>query len=149
MATAKTTTPDAATQPANFAELMSNVDRLAGNDLRDKGELVDVPFVITQVYFRVNDSGVSYACVTGINESNEVFDFIDSSSTGVRQQLIEYLHDVRGIQSVGMSDGVIHHVQLFAPRGLRVSEFEVNTNKGAGKPVIKFAKAYYITKGSR
>lgn len=148
MATAKNNAAVPAVNTPSFDALLQTAAPLAGHDLLDKSELVGVPFIITSVMFKVNDSGVSYAYVTGINGKNEMFEFNDSSSSGVRQQLIEYVHETTG-DAVSMSSGDIHTLALYAPRGLRVSVFEVDVrqNKSQGKPQMKTVRTYYISKG--
>jgi hypothetical protein len=149
MATAKNNDAVAAPATPSFADLLKSATKLSGHDLLDKAELVGVPFIITEVMFKVNEKSQSVAYVTGVNGENKFFEFNDFSGTGVRQQLIEYVHETTG-QPVSMESGEIHSLALYAPNGLRRSDFEVDTrpNKAVGKPIMKAVSTYYISKGS-
>lgn len=120
-----------------------NVEFVGGADLRDKAELEGIEFKITGVRFEKNARGVEYAYVEAETRDGEEFDFNDSSTSGVKQQLITFLEQ-KGINP-DYSTGEVHEVNLLIPRGLRVSTYEVTDMRG--KP--KMAKTYYLTSGGR
>jgi hypothetical protein len=149
MATAKNNQVEEASQPVNFDDLVKSASKLAGHDLLDKAELVDVPFIIVSVMFKLNDAGTQFAYVTGVNGQNQMFEFNDSSVAGVRQQLIEYVHETTGNQ-ISWTSGEVIPLSLYAPKGLRCSTWERDTrpNKNVGKPNMQTVRTYYISKGS-
>jgi hypothetical protein len=121
----------------------TDVDFIEGADLVDKAELVDKAFLITGIRFEKNARGVEYAYVEAEDESGEEFDFNDSSTSGVKQQLITYLES-RGA-TIDYTSGQIHDVKIAVPRGMRVSTYEVQDMRGK----TKTAKTYYLTGGGR
>lgn len=121
----------------------ADVDFIEGADLVDKAELVGKAFLITGVRFEKNARGVEYAYIEAEFEDGEEIDFNDSSTSGVKQQLITYLES-RG-QTVDYATGEVHEVKIAVPRGLRVSTYEVQDMRGK----TKTAKTYYLTGGGR
>jgi hypothetical protein len=121
----------------------TDVDFIEGADLVDKAELVDKAFLITGIRFEKNARGVEYAYVEAEDESGEEFDFNDSSTSGVKQQLITYLESHGA--TIDYTSGQIHDVKIAVPRGLRVSTYEVQDMRGK----TKTAKTYYLTGGGR
>lgn len=121
----------------------ADVEFVGGADLRDKAELVDTEFKITGVRFEKNARGVEYVYVEAETRDGEEFDFNDSSTSGVKQQIITFL-EMKGI-TPEYTSGVVHEVKLLIPHGLRVSTYEVTDLRG--KP--KMAKTYYLTTGGR
>jgi hypothetical protein len=119
-----------------------DADFIGGADLRDKAELVGVPFKITGVYFTKNERGIEYAYVEAEDAAGEEFDFNDSSTTGIRHQLTTYL-TLKGVEYA--YDGTIYDVNIVAPKGLRVSTYDVTDARNQ----IKTAKTYYLTSGGR
>jgi hypothetical protein len=137
MATTKTTasaTPAPTTAKWNGAE----AEVLAGVDLKDKAELVDVPFLMTGIKNTVNTErgGILYAWIEGETEDGERFTFNDSGK-GIRAQVDTYL-DGKG--KAGVMDEWID-CNVVAPKGLRVSRFETKDERGRDVQ----AKTYYIT----
>jgi hypothetical protein len=120
-----------------------NADFIGGADLLDKAELIGREFLITGVRFQKNSKGVEYVYVEGESRDGEEFDFNDSSTSGVKQQITTYLES-RGIKVSYDRPDEIHEVNLMIPRGLRVSTYEVVS---MGKP--KMAKTYYLTSAGR
>jgi hypothetical protein len=118
-----------------------DVEFIGGVDLRDKAELVNVEFLVTAVRFEKNARGVEYAYVTATTRAGETFEFNDSSNSGVRAQLTTYFE--RKEIAVSYESGEVHEVKILAPRGLRLSTYEVTDLRG--KP--KMAKTYYLTTG--
>jgi hypothetical protein len=116
---------------------------IGGADLRDKAELVDLPFKITGVRFEKSAKNVEYVYVEAEDQAGDEFDFNDSSNSGVKQQIITYL-EAKEV-AWDYTSGVVHDVNLVIPKGLRVSTYEVTDNRG--KP--KTAKTYYLTSGGR
>jgi hypothetical protein len=123
--------------------VFAGFDVLEGFDPIDKAQLAGQPFGITGVRFRVNDSKVMFAEVEIVNAAGEPLAFIDSS-TGVRDQLAKYLADVKKVDPLKNLGGWFD-VQLYVPRGLRVSSYEVTDDKGHTKQ----AKTYYLTTQGR
>lgn len=121
----------------------TDVEYIQGADLVDKAELVDKPFLITGIRFEENARGIEYAYVEAEFEDGEEIDFNDSSTSGVKHQLMTYLES-RGI-TPDLESGELHEVRVAVPRGLRVSTYEVTDMRG--KP--KMAKTYYLTGGGR
>lgn len=120
-----------------------DVDFIGGADLLDKAELIGREFKITGVRFEKNKNGVEYAYVEAETRDGEEFDFNDSSSSGVKQQLVTYLES-RGVTVDYNHKDVVHEVNLLIPRGLRVSNYELIH---MGKP--KMGKTYYLTSAGR
>lgn len=123
--------------------VFAGFDVIEGFDPIDKATLTGKPFGITGVRFRVNDSKVMFAEVEIVDEAGETLAFIDSS-TGVRDQLAKYLTDVKKVDPIKNLGGWFD-VQLYVPRGLRVSSYEVTDDKNRTKQ----AKTYYLTTQGR
>ena len=121
----------------------AGVEFVGGADLRDKAELVGIEFKVTGVRFEKNARGVEYVYVEAETRDGEEFDFNDSSTSGVKQQITTYLES-RDI-APDYESGEVHSVNLLIPRGLRVSTYEVTDVRG--KP--KQAKTYYLTSAGR
>lgn len=119
-------------------EEWGSADQLDGLELVDKHTLKGVPFRITAVTFATNQRGVSYVYVDGENLLGEPFSFNDSSS-GVRAQIVAYLTS-KG-QDSAVDTGITVPVSLVIPRGLRISEFEVQDEKNRSK----MARTFYLT----
>lgn len=120
----------------------NDAEFVGGADLRDKTELVGLPFRITGIFFTRNDKGIEYANVEAEDKDGEEFDFIDSSTTGIKHQLATFL-GLKGITP--KYDGEVYQVNIVCPKGLRVSEYEVQDMRGQAK----MAKTYYLTSGGR
>lgn len=116
----------------------------AGHDLTEKKELVGVPFLITGVEIERNEErqyDTAYVYCLDINGTE--FEFADSSSTGVRTQLQEYLAE----KNLNPAPGGGHiPVRLAVMKGLRVSEFKFRDEE-TGKN--RDAAVYYLTAGAR
>lgn len=144
-ATAKTESPAPA---KTIAWGTGEAEVLAGVDLKDKAELLDVPFCMTAFKFTTNKDRIVYVYVEAEFEPDGERFMFNDASTGVRQQIEAYVA-ARGIElafdtwfdvKTATSPGIV------APRGLRVSRYEALD--GRGKPVQ--AKTYYMTtSGSR
>lgn len=124
-------------------EAWGDVDFIEGADLVDKAELVGKSFLITGIRFEKNSRGIEYVYVEAEDEAGEEFDFNDSSTSGVKAQLMTYLES-RGA-TVNVESGEVHDVKIAVPRGLRVSTYEVQDMRGK----TKTAKTYYLTGGGR
>ncbi|MEU0398336.1 hypothetical protein ABZ208_37460 [Streptomyces sp. NPDC006208] len=122
----------------------ADVEFVGGADLRDKAELIGIEFKITGVRFEKSARGVEYVYVEAETREGEEFDFNDSSSSGVRAQIITYL-ERKGTEVDYENPDVVHDVNLLIPNGLRVSTYEVTDLRGKAKT----AKTYYLTSGGR
>jgi hypothetical protein len=114
---------------------------LEGLDQIDKAELVGKPFGIMAVRLRTNERDIMFAEVEVVTVDGETWVFSDSSTTGVRDQLLKVL-EAQGHEISADTDW--YEVKLFVPSGLRVSAYEVEDH---GK--TKKAKTYYLTSGGR
>ena len=112
-------------------------ETIEGFDPIDKATLVGQPFGITGVRFRTNERQVVFAEVEIVTATGEQFGLNDSS-TGIRQQLSDYMAG-KGLTVSGNTDW--QDIKLFVPRGLRVSEYTVQDERGKDKT----AKTYYLT----
>jgi hypothetical protein len=115
----------------------TNVEILTGVDLIDKAELIGVPFLITEVEFKPNKDGIEYAWVTAMDKDGKIFQFNDSTSTGIRAQLIQYLKD-RGQEGI-VDTHEKTPMSLAILNGLRRSNYTV---KVMGKD--KASRTYYL-----
>lgn len=127
-----------------------SAETLEGLDILDKSQLKDVPFRITGCMFQENKEGISICYIDGERkEDSYEFTFLDSSS-GVRQQLVKYLTD-KG-KDAALDTGEYVELNLFAPNGLRVSEYMVDERGPNGQPIKgkqRAAKTYYLTTSGR
>lgn len=106
---------------------------LTGIDLTDKANLVGAPFLITEVWF--TNQRNAYVWVDAIDINGDRFTFSDSSSTGIRKQIIDLVTDA---SDAGIVDTGAHKsMRIAVPRGLRVSEYDNPAGKGK-------AKTYYL-----
>lgn len=132
------------TQPVLPKEWQTS-DQLNGYDFVDKAELLNEPFRITSVEFYANAHGIHFANVQAEYRTKIPFAFNDSSTTGVRAQLLDYVAKVAG----EVVDGTVYAVSLVAPRGLRLSEFGVTkdgTTVQADDPrSVRKGKSHYLT----
>ena len=124
----------------------ANAEVVTGLDLIDKAELVGVPFLMTGVQYKVNERGVSFVYVDAENVRGDRFTFNDSS-TGVRQQITGMLAD-RGKDHAIDSGEYVSFVTVscpgvVAPRGLRVSNYEVQDPRDPRRS--KAARTFYLT----
>ena len=129
---------------ATLPESWNDAEYLPGYDLVDKRELADIPFRIFGIYFKTNDQGVNFVYVEAERVDGTRFAFNDSS-TGVRQQLAEYVAETNREAVIDTGERV--PMNMVAPRGLRFSEFEVEvTNKVTQKAEMRKAKTFYLTR---
>jgi len=112
------------------------VEILDGLDIIDKAELIGRPFLIESVWFEQGARSVEYVYVQAQFENGTGFTFNDSSS-GVYKQLESYMSK-RGVKP---EFGQVVPCKLMIPKGLRVSKFEVQDERGRSKE----AKTYYLT----
>lgn len=146
---AKATTAPA---PAGLPEAWGTapVETLKARDLTDKNDLVGVPFLITGIEREANDSrDYVVLFVTAMDEHGTVFQFSDTSTTGVKAQLEKHLVESgREIPTANTGDRV--EVRIPIMKGLRVSKFEamVKIPASGTKPertVKKDAFTFYLT----
>ena len=103
--------------------------------VNDKAELLKVPFIIRKAWLHTNASDVEFLYLEVETENDGNKTISDSSTTGVKAQVLAQF------EKMGVTiDGEKQDVSLFAPRGLRVSEYEVPDRRGK----MKAAKTYYI-----
>lgn len=89
-------------------------------DDKDKGRLVDVPFVILHYQFNEGDFGKDFVSVTLITaDANQLRLILNDGGTGICDQL-------RDVATTGRYGGIM------VPGGLRVSEYD--TCVACGKP---------------
>lgn len=117
-------------------------DVLDGFEPIDKAALVGKPFLATGVRFRKNERDIVFAEVEITQGEGAEPESLQDSSTGVRDQLSAYLVN-KGIKFEVGGDWV--DIKLYAPRGLRVSEYGVRDAAGRTKQ----AKTYYLTTQGR
>lgn len=138
------TTPAAATVatdewlnsgPAAWAD----AEELDGFDLVDKANLVDVPFMITNVRFAVGGGDVHYAYIDAIYANGDAFSFHDSSSTGVRGMLLRHCMERGHLDAIDTASDI--PMKLKFVNGLRVSKYLREDEKGKMRP----AQTYYLT----
>lgn len=136
MATTKTVQDELTTQWVDGTA----ATMLEGMDLVDKAELVGVKFRITGVKQTIGARDIAYVYVEGEREDGTPFNFNDSSS-GVREQLEGVL------KRMGKADVLDEwvDVSIVAPKGLRVSEYEVKDERNRAR----MSKTYYITTAGR
>lgn len=125
----------------------SAVDNVDGEDLVNKAELVDVPFMITALWFTENERGISFVYVEAERTDGTWFTFNDSS-TGVREQLVNHLKNRQLDAAVDTGD--VLNIEIVCPRGLRFSEFDVQVeNPQTRRLETKKARTFYLTTAGR
>jgi hypothetical protein len=137
-------TPRKVAQPAIIPNLPSawdaeGVEQLDGYDLIDKNELIGKPFLVTNIRFTTNERGVEYVYVDALDAAGDPFQFNDSSSTGVREQLVRHLTDRDKAGAVETGEDVPVRLAFF--NGLRKSEYYVKDERGRDK----LTRTYYLT----
>lgn len=140
----RTKAPEVAAPIENLPEAWdaTGVVELAGFDLVDKKELLDVPFLITSVQFSTNERKIEYVYIDALRADGSAFQFNDSSS-GVRAQLVRYLESVD--QGAVIETGDPYDVRIACMKGLRFSEYEVKDERGRAKT----ARTYYLTQSGK
>lgn len=114
----------------------TDVVELEGVAPRDKAELLDVPFLMTGVWFETNARGIEYVYVEGRLADGETFT-INDSSTGIKAQVEQYLASIGKVPA----PGEIVDLNVLISKGLRVSEYEIKDERGRDKK----ARTYYLT----
>lgn len=124
-------------------------DQLDGLDLLDKSQLLDIPFRITSVRFVEGNNGIRRVEVDAEKRDGETFTFQDSS-TGVKTQIEQFLA-AKGLDAA-IETGEPIEMNLVAPNGLRVSEYQVPERGPNGQEIrgrFRQAKTYYLTTSGR
>lgn len=140
MATAnKTAAPKPAVTDRAKLPFGANAEVLDELQILDKAELVGKPFIIETVMVYTNDRNIEHMDVDIRVENGETFTFKDSSSTGVKHQILGALAG----KGVELTAGELYDfpVPIFCPEGLRVSHYEVEDHRGAKK----MARTFYLT----
>jgi hypothetical protein len=142
-------TPNTQDKPAPSVWGGQATEVLAGVEILDKAELLGKEFAITAIMTKVGSRDVSYVYLEGkFTPDGEPFQFNDSSSSGVRDQILSYLakHDRADV----LEEWWDLPVPILCPRGLRVSRYdkEVPNNRG-GIETKKVATFYLTTSGER
>lgn len=110
---------------------------MGGLDIRDKAELVGLPFRMTGFKPSLGARDIAYMYVEAEDRDGNKFTFNDSSS-GVKAQAEAFLTSRPDIKAD--ADGWFN-LSIIAPRGLRFSEYDVKDDRGKDKK----ARTYYIT----
>lgn len=129
--------------PFNFDALVKDAKVIKGFDLVDKAELVGVEFVITGVRFESGARNVGYAYINGIKRNGEKFTFNDSSSTGIKAQIMDAVSDEK--LPTEYDTGEVVPITIHVPRGVRVSEYQITDVRGKDRN----ARTYYLTTGNQ
>lgn len=138
MATTKKTVDT--TLPAAWAG--AEVDEFNGHDLTDKASLIGTPFLIIGAEFEHSTRDYDIAYVYALDENGTEFEFSDTSTTGIKTQIMAYL-DAKGVEyTIG---GGFVPMRAVVRKGLRVSEFEATDKYGQKR----MAKTYYLTTAGR
>lgn len=119
------------------------VQVLAGMEVRDKAELVGVPFYITGLKQTLNEERqIAYVWVEGEEvATKKTFVFNDSSITGVRGQLLDFLATLKKLDVL---DEWID-CRILVPKGVRVSTFPTKNERGQDVT----GKVTYLTTAGR
>lgn len=124
-----------------FVDAWANetADEIVGNDLLDKEELVNKPFMIRGVQFRTSATG-GYEMVNVDAElpDGTMIQFSDSSATGVKGQLHTYLTEKGFAGQIDAEEPIAINIKCL--RGLRKSTWTAIDGRGKSVP----AKAFYI-----
>lgn len=129
------------------------VEVMSGHDLTDKADLIDVPFLIIGVLFEQSARDYTICYVYALDEHGTEFEFSDTSTTGVRFQIEQFLTNAGRPEA--LTSGVFEPMRVAIMKGLRVSEFEAMVQVpakqagGPGRTVTKQAKTYYLTTSGR
>lgn len=125
-----------------------DAEEFHGLDVRDKASLIGVPFLITAVWFHTNrnsDPEINYVNIDAELADGTPFTFNDSSSTGVRKQIMDRLRE-SGRDHVIDSEGEVLKIRMVIRNGLRVSEFDVMViNPETGRRERRKANVYHLT----
>lgn len=136
-------TKPAADAPFSFDALVKTAKVIKGFDLVEKAELIGVEFVITGVRFESGARNVGYVYVNGVKRNGEKFTFNDSSSTGIKAQIMDAVSDDK--LSTEYDTGEVVPVTIHVPRGVRVSEYQITDVRGKERN----ARTYYLTTGNQ
>lgn len=123
--------------------------QIDGLDLVDKQTLLDEPFRILGVAFRHSSTnGALLVEIDAERVDGTTFSFNDSS-TGVKEQIVGYLASIGKdfvVEQESEYLALSETEKLVIPRGLRVSEYEVDIRNPAGRVVgRRKARTYYLT----
>ncbi len=125
-----------------------DAEEFHGLDVRDKSTLIGVPFLITAVWFHTNrnaDPEIHYVNIDAEDATGAPFTFNDSSSTGIRKQIMDRLKET-GRDHVIDAEGEILPLRMVIRNGLRVSEFDVMVvNPESGRRERRRANVYHLT----
>ena len=103
--------------------------------VNDKAELLAIPFIIREAWLHMNASGVEFLYLTCETENDGFKVVSDSSTTGVKTQVLALLPNDFTVESEKLTG-----LSLFAPKGLRKSSYEVRDSRGKAKS----ATTYYV-----
>jgi len=106
----------------------------------DKTELLGVPFIIREAWLHMNAAGVEFLYMNVETENDGNKTIADSSTTGVKAQVLDQLRKLNVIADDFTTETGKVPASLFAPRGLRVSEYDVTDRRGKNKK----AKTFYV-----
>lgn len=135
-----TTATGKATEPAPVTLEQNGETVLAGMEIRDKAEVIGVPFRITGLRQHVGERDVMYMQIEAQEvETGEAFTFQDSSVGGVRGQLLDYLASIKRADELEVWIDPVK--PILCRRGVRVSTYPTKNDRG--KEVT--GKTYYLT----
>ena len=115
---------------------------IEGQDIVDKASLVGVPLTITGLSFRKGSRGVDYVYCEFEKDGGDSGVFNDSSSTGIKAQILGLLLTKTGEDPEFTTDEKWMDVRILVPKGLRVSEYIPEGRK-------EKARTYYLAASGR
>lgn len=121
------------------------IEVLSGYDIEEKETLLDVPFLITKVQFRVSERQIQIVDLTAKREDGRPFMFNDSSGKGVRGQITRLLTERGQAAAIETGEEMALKPRLAVLGGLRVSTYNVDVaDERTGRFSTQEAKTYYL-----
>lgn len=128
----------------------SNSAQLDGLDLVDKLTLVDVPFRILGVSYRTSSTNNARLVEVDAERADGTTFSFNDSSTGVKEQISGYLASIGKDHAIEIESEYVEFTdaeRLVVPKGLRVSEYEIDIVRPDGRPTgaKRKARTFYLT----